>query len=165
MASRHGRWDSTDSNCPTVRSSSSKDGNLGISWNIWGIFPWEMWENVMAIALKIIETWNAKPHETSDMSDFFLWPDLFRYRVVLIHIRPTTNPRPHCWHTSLPKRSASRWRSNSWVMMVVSGASEKGMEGMDGRGWRRPWERYIYILSDMDKVKYGNRFSKTWSNS
>jgi hypothetical protein len=63
----------------------------------------------------------------------------------------------------LPKRSASRWRSNSWVMMVVSGASEKGMEGMDGRGWRRPWERYIYIFyliwirSNMviDLVKHG----------
>ena len=55
--------------------------------------------------------------------------------------------------------------------MVVSGASEKGMQGMDGRGRNRLLERYIYsvyiyyILSDMDKVKYGKRFSKTWSNS
>ena len=51
--------------------------------------------------------------------------------------------------------------------MVVSGASEKGMEGR--HGWKRlkspVGKIYIYILSDMDKVKYGKRFSKTWSNS
>ena len=210
MASRHGRWDSTDSNCPTVRSSSSKD-DLEISW---GIFPWEFlgkihgksmeknflelfwrWEKIMVIALKIIETWNAKPHETSDMSDIFLWPDLFsRYRVVLIHIRPTTNPPgPHCWHTSLPKRSASRWRSNSSKAVLKKRCSDirrwlsnRNLLSHDGgkrclrkrharHGWKRPkspvGKIYIqciyiyYILSDMDKVKYGKRFSKTWSNS